>query len=106
VTALNVGSGVRTSVLEVAGAIVRYFKADVPVEVTGAFRLGDIRHNFADITRISTLTGFKPRWSFADGLDAFLAWARTYDAADAGFDRSLAELKARGLMQDGTKGQG
>ncbi|MBN9589556.1 MAG: epimerase [Alphaproteobacteria bacterium 64-11] len=101
VMALNVGSGVRTDVLEVADAIVRYFKANVQVEVTGAFRLGDIRHNFADISRISALTGFQPRWSFADGLRAFLAWAETHTAADVGFDRSLAELKERGLMRSG-----
>ena len=98
VMALNVGSGVATPVLDVANAIVRHFKADVPVEVTGAFRVGDIRHNFADIARISNLTGFAPRCSFADGLAQFLAWAQTHDASDAGFDKSLAELKARGLM--------
>lgn len=101
VMALNVGSGVRTSVLDVANAIVAYFKAQVPVEVTGAFRLGDIRHNFADIGRISKLTGFQPRWSFADGLKRFLNWAEEHEASDAGFDRSLAELKERGLMQTG-----
>lgn len=106
VMALNVGSGVRTSVLEVAHAIAAYFRASVPIEVTGVFRLGDIRHNFADIGRIAALTGFQPRWSFTDGLDAFLDWAQTYEAADAGFDRSLAELRERGLMQDGAKSQG
>jgi dTDP-L-rhamnose 4-epimerase len=101
VAALNVGSGVRTSVLEVADAVVRHFKVDVPVKVTGAFRLGDIRHNFADIGRIAALTGFHPRWSFADGLNRFLTWAEQHEAADAGFDRSLEELQERGLMQTG-----
>lgn len=98
VHALNVGSGVRTSVLEVAHAVVDFFKAEVPIEVTGAFRLGDIRHNAADISRIQALTGFEPRWTFKDGLNQFLSWASGHEAQDAGFERSLAELRERGLM--------
>jgi len=98
VHALNVGSGVRTSVLEVAHAVRRHFESDVPVQVTGAYRVGDIRHNAADISRISALTGFAPRWGFAQGLERFLAWAQTQGASDAGFERSLDELKERGLM--------
>jgi len=95
---LNVGSGVRTSVLEVANAVRRHFESDVPVQVTGAYRVGDIRHNAADISRISALTGFVPRWAFAQGLGRFLAWAQTQGASDAGFERSLDELRERGLM--------
>lgn len=98
VTALNVGSGVRTSVLEVAEAIIRHFKADVPMQVSGAFRVGDIRHNVADITRIRELTGFAPRWSFADGLTRFLDWASVHEVAESGYERSLKELAERGLM--------
>ena len=101
VTALNVGSGVRTSILDVANAVVHHFKADVPVAVTGAFRVGDIRHNFADLSRIASLTGFTPRWAFEEGVAQFLGWAEGCAASDAGFDRSLEELKQRGLMQSG-----
>jgi dTDP-L-rhamnose 4-epimerase len=102
VRALNVGSGVRTSVLEVAHAIVSHFHANVPVEVSGDFRLGDIRHNFANIGAITRLTGFQPRYSFAEGLTRFLGWAESHVATDTGFERSLAEMKDRGLMQGGT----
>ena len=98
VHALNVGSGVRTSVLEVAQAVRRHFESDVPVQVTGVYRIGDIRHNAADISRISALTGFAPRWAFTQGLERFLAWAQTQSAYDPGFERSLDELKQRGLM--------
>ena len=98
VQALNVGSGVRTSVLDVAHAVRRHFGADVPVQVNGAFRVGDIRHNAADIAHLAALTGFAPQWTFAAGLVKFLAWAQTHEAIDAGFERSLQELKERGLM--------
>jgi dTDP-L-rhamnose 4-epimerase len=98
VHAVNVGSGVRTSVLEVAHAVRDHFKSDVAVRVTGAYRVGDIRHNAADITRIAALTGFTPKWTFAEGLTRFLAWAQTHASSDAGFERSLDELRQRGLM--------
>jgi dTDP-L-rhamnose 4-epimerase len=98
VHALNVGSGARTSVLEVAQAVVRHFRSDVAVRVTGNFRLGDIRHNFADITALQQLTPFTPKWTFAAGLGEFLRWAEQYEATDAGFERSLVELRERGLL--------
>lgn len=95
---LNIGSGVRTTVLEVAYAVKSFFQADVPIDVTGEFRVGDIRHNAADISRIRALTGFQPKWSFVEGLNQFLAWVQTHEIAEAGFERSIAELKQRGLF--------
>jgi dTDP-L-rhamnose 4-epimerase len=99
VVAANVGSGVRTSVLDVAQEIIRHFHAETPVRVSGDFRLGDIRHNFADLSLMSRLTGFAPKWSFSDGLQQFLSWAEAYEPSDAGFDRSLVELKALGMLK-------
>ncbi|MBX8846638.1 NAD-dependent epimerase/dehydratase family protein [Sphingomonas melonis] len=101
VMALNVGAGHRTTVMEVAQAVINHYKADVPVEVTGAYRVGDIRHNMADISRIQDLTGFTPKWAFADGLKAFLDWANEHEASDAGFDKSLKELSDRKLLRTG-----
>jgi dTDP-L-rhamnose 4-epimerase len=96
--ALNVGSGVRTTVLEVASAIKNYFRSDVPIQITGSFRVGDIRHNAADISRLQALTAFQPKWRFTDGLIEFLKWTEAHRVKDAGFERSLAELKERGLF--------
>lgn len=99
VMALNVGSGVKTDVLTVAGEIKRHFNADVSVTVTGDYRIGDIRHNVANISRMKKLTGFSPAWSFSRGLAQFLTWAEGFSPADAGFDRSLQEMKERGLLK-------
>jgi dTDP-L-rhamnose 4-epimerase len=96
--ALNVGSGVRTTVLEVASAVRDYFNSDVPIQVSGAFRAGDIRHNAADISRLQALIGFKPKWRFVDGLNEFLSWTRTHTLKDTGFEQSIVELKERGLF--------
>lgn len=99
--ALNVGSGVRTSVLEVAQAVKAFFQADVAIEITGRFRVGDIRHNVADLSRLSTLTDYVPKWRFADGLREFLEWAQSSPLEETGFERSLAELAQRGLLGGG-----
>jgi dTDP-L-rhamnose 4-epimerase len=98
VEALNVGSGVRTSVLEVANAVVRHFGSDTPINVTGDFRVGDIRHNVADISRLKALTKFAPKWSFEAGLKAFLVWAEREVVGDIGFHAAVQKLRDRNLM--------
>lgn len=104
VMSLNIGAGQRTTVMEVAQAVIAHYGADVPIAVTGAYRVGDIRHNVADISRIQTLTGYTPRVAFAEGLKAFLDWAGGHEAADAGFDNSLKELSDRQLLRTGKAG--
>jgi len=95
---LNVGSGVRTTVLEVASAVRGYFGSHSAIQISGAFRVGDIRHNAADISRLRALTGFLPKWGFADGLNEFLSWAKTKSLKETGFEQSMGELKERGLL--------
>jgi dTDP-L-rhamnose 4-epimerase len=103
IQSLNVGSGLRTSVHEVARAIVDYFNSNIAVRATGDFRLGDIRHNVADISSICTLTGFSPKWSFNEGLHQFLSWVENKETFEAGYERSLNELKERGLFSVAAK---
>ena len=98
VLALNVRSGVSTRIIDVATAIIGYFHADVKVNVSGAFRVGDIRHNVADLQKTRSLTGFNPRWIFSDGLQRFLAWVETSAVRESHFERSIAELEERGLF--------
>ena len=49
-----------------SGRAVRSERAD---RVSGAFRVGDIRHNFADLTRASSMLGYSPRTGFAEGIE-------------------------------------
>jgi dTDP-L-rhamnose 4-epimerase len=95
---LNVGTGQRTTVLQVAEEIVRFFKSGSEISITGAFRQGDIRHNFADVTKIQKAVGFSPGFEFCDGLKRFLAWADEHDAIPAGYESSLREMRERGLF--------
>jgi dTDP-L-rhamnose 4-epimerase len=94
---INVGSGQRTTVREVVDAIVAFYASQSQVTVNGAFRVGDIRHNVADLARSHDVLGFKPRWTFSDGLSQFLSWAKEQDAG-GDYEASLAEMAAKGLM--------
>lgn len=95
----NVGTGVPTSVLTVASTLVKKFGIDVPVTVTGNFRIGDIRHNYADITKINKLLGFKPAVDFETGTSHFVNWVKTNEVIESKFTDSINEMKAKGLLK-------
>ena len=95
----GIGSGVRTTVLEAARILSREFDREVPRTVSGAFRLGDIRHNFADLSKARELLGFEPRVTFASGIRSFVEWVRSQPVTDDAYERSLAELREKGLMR-------
>ena len=98
---LNVGSGVPVNVINVAEEIVSYLKSSSKIKISGAFREGDIRHNYADLELINKLIGFKPKWSFKKGLHSFIDWALLQndipnDTKD--YRKSLSELTEKGLL--------
>jgi len=98
--AYNVGTGKSTSVLEVAEKIVAYYQSVSKISVSGAFRVGDIRHNFASSDKLSQQVEFLPETSFSDGLTQFLRWADAFDVDDSGYEKSIEELKNKGLLRD------
>lgn len=100
---LNVGSGIPTTVNEVANRIVSYLKSNSNIIISGAFREGDIRHNFADLQLVKSTIGFNPKWSFKDGLHQFIDWVLVQDDIPTNvndYEKSLGELKKRGLLNE------
>lgn len=95
----NVGFGAATSVLTVANTLVKKYGIEVPVVVTGNFRLGDIRHNFADMRKINELLGFKPTVDFETGVSRFVDWVKTHEITASKFDDSVAEMRAKGMLK-------
>ncbi len=95
----GIGSGVATSVLTVAKALVLAYGRDVPIAVTGAFRLGDIRHNVADLSKARQLLDFKPATDFSLGIEKFARWVRTQEIATDTFESSIQELATKGLFK-------
>ena len=97
-TAINVGSGVPTSVLEVAAQLSKALGKTPNIRVTGEYRVGDIRHNVADITRLYSVLGCTPLVDLAEGLRRFCDWVSTQTLPEDQLGRANAELKARKLM--------
>ena len=94
----NIGSGKATTVIEVARLINHYFGEKSTLRVSGEYRLGDIRHNIADLSCAGLRLGFSPSWGFEDGLKLFLDWADKQESRTEDYQHSLDEMKARGLM--------
>jgi dTDP-L-rhamnose 4-epimerase len=96
----NVGTGKRTTVLKVVNEIVRYFGSGAQISITGAFRQGDIRHNFADLSKTRAAIGFTARYGFSEGLERFLEWAGGQNGHwTEAYRTSLREMSERGLLR-------
>lgn len=96
---INVGSGVATTVNDVVAALFAAFDTEVPTRVSGNYRLGDIRHNVADTTRLREVLGYTPRVEFADGVREFAQWVLTEPVEGDSYQRSLDEMAARNLLK-------
>ena len=94
--ALNVGSGAPISISQVADELAHCLGANIPTEITGKYRAGDIRHCFAAITNTQRVLGFTPKYKFADGLAELVEWLRSQTAVDKAADM-VRELTAYGL---------
>jgi dTDP-L-rhamnose 4-epimerase len=93
----NVGSGRSFTVLEVAASLAEAIgREDLAPEVTQRYRVGDIRHCFADVTKARRLLGYQPQVHFDDGLEELAGWLEGQIAHDRVGEAS-AELVARGL---------
>lgn len=95
----NVGTGVATDVLTVANTLIAKYGIKVPVTVSGNYRLGDIRHNFADITAAQEILGFNPSWSFDAGIGEFAKWVNNQEIQEDKYETSIKEMKEKGLYK-------
>ena len=95
----NIGTGVTTDVLTVANTLCEKYRIQVPITVSGNYRLGDIRHNFADITAARGILGFDPKWSFSDGIVQFTEWVNQQEIHEDNYDISIEEMKQKGLYK-------
>lgn len=97
--AFNIGTGIAIDVSTIARVLCEKFRMDVPITVSGNFRLGDIRHNYADITAASTILGFKPKWSFEEGIETFVSWVNEQEIQEDKYEVSIKEMKTKGLYK-------
>lgn len=94
---INLGSGVPTTIRDLAEKLCTAAGLTVPIEVTGQYRVGDIRQCWADLTEAKKLLGFVPEVSLAHGLVRFTTWAWQQPVYTDNSAKALLELKAKGL---------
>jgi dTDP-L-rhamnose 4-epimerase len=95
--AFNIASGHVYTIRKIAERMATVLgKKNVHPEITGQYRVGDIRHCFADISKARAILGFEPRVSLEEGLSELAAWLEGQAAVDR-VAQAAAELAERGL---------
>lgn len=95
----NVGTGIAIDVITVAESLSKNYGVEVPITISGNYRLGDIRHNFADLAKIKSNLGFSPKFTFEAGLKNFTNWVNTQEVQEDKYQQSIDEMKAKGLYK-------
>ncbi len=95
----NVGTGVAVDVITVAETLIKNYGIDTPMKITGNYRLGDIRHNYADMTKIESKLGFVPKVDFDEGIKRFTTWVNTQEVQEDNYEKSIAEMKEKGMYK-------
>lgn len=97
-TIVNVGSGQASSVRQVAEELSRALCREPQVRVTAEYRIGDIRHNLADVSRLTSLLDCAPQVTLAMGLRRLADWVQSQALPEDLLARANTELRARKLM--------
>jgi dTDP-L-rhamnose 4-epimerase len=93
----NIGSGRAYTIRQIAERMaLAVGKPHITAETTGKYRVGDIRHCFADISLARSVLGYEPRVALDDGLSELAAWLEGQAASDRVMEASN-ELTSRGL---------
>jgi dTDP-L-rhamnose 4-epimerase len=98
---VNVGTGIATGVLAVANTLRTLFGSGSGLYISGNYRLGDIRHNVADITMLKEKLQYHPAVHFNEGIERFAAWVQeqNIDTSMDLYGESLSEMRTKGLYK-------
>jgi dTDP-L-rhamnose 4-epimerase len=94
---LNIGSGSPVTIREVAGELARTLGTNVPCDITGKYRAGDVRHCFADISAAAESLGYTPQVGLKEGIAGLAAWLESQQAKD-NVDEAMQRLEVHGLV--------
>jgi dTDP-L-rhamnose 4-epimerase len=95
--ALNVGSGRAVTIGEIAAELGKALGVRMPMEITGKFRAGDVRHCFADISASQRFLGYRPRVTLKEGIRELAQWLQEQEAKDH-VDEAMQRLAVHGLV--------
>lgn len=97
----NVGSGVSTTVNNLTKILLKKYNSNSKCQVSGNYRIGDIRHNFADISLSKDKLGYIPKYIFEKGVENFTSWVlnQNISNSNSSYEDSLDEMKKRKLLK-------
>ncbi|WP_019995956.1 NAD-dependent epimerase/dehydratase family protein [Aureimonas ureilytica] len=94
----NVGSGQSVTVREIAAVLARLLHKNIGPEVLGQHRVGDIRHCFADISKLERDFGLRPTRGFEEGMGELIEWVASARKPVDRAASSLGELQGSRLV--------
>jgi dTDP-L-rhamnose 4-epimerase len=94
----NVGSGRAVTVNAIARTLARLLKKNIAPEILQKYRVGDIRHCFADISKIADVFGVAPQRDFEEGMAELIEWVRVARKPVDRTSVSMAELENSKLV--------
>lgn len=92
----NVGSGKPIAIKDVAELLIKLYKSKLSPEITYKVRKLDVKHCYADITKLTKLVGWKPKITLSEGFKELIEWGKGEMAVDK-VDYANKELEKRGL---------
>jgi dTDP-L-rhamnose 4-epimerase len=95
--AAAVGVGQSVTIQEIAARMAAALGQErVQPMITGKYRVGDIRHCFADISKARHLLRYEPQMPLAEGFGKLAQWLSDQTAWD-GVEQANRELEKREL---------
>jgi dTDP-L-rhamnose 4-epimerase len=94
----NVGTGSQMTIAEIGNMLKERLAPEIELQILGQYRAGDIRHCYADISKICTRLGYAPQVSFDEGINKLIEWVITQQPEDL-VDKAKSQLAERNLVQ-------
>jgi dTDP-L-rhamnose 4-epimerase len=96
----NVATGVRSNLLKMLDLLQKELdpQKEVKPKIVNKFREGDIRHCYADISKIKNELGFQPKISVEKGLKSYINWVKNQVSTDK-VDQAITELNEKKLIK-------
>jgi dTDP-L-rhamnose 4-epimerase len=94
----NVGTGNPINVESVTQYLMKIYDKKVDTRISGDYRIGDIRHNFADLNKIKGILNFNPKYDFIKGLELFCTWVKSQEITKCNYEESLKEMMNKKLF--------
>jgi dTDP-L-rhamnose 4-epimerase len=95
----NIGTGGSVDVKTIAELLLKSYSGQGKSKITGNYRIGDIRHNLADISLAKEMLNFKPLFSFNKGIENFTNWVKMQTITSSDYERSFKEMQLKGLLK-------